>query len=89
MSLNLAALGMDYSDVRLSLRDTWTGQSIAPFHFVPLASGVKQSRQVRGFFTDIPEGQYTLLVTDSKGALKWLDVVRSRAGSMQVLSVRE
>jgi len=89
VSLNLAALGVDYSDVRLSLRDTWTGQSIAPFHFVPLAAGVKQSRQVRGFFTDIPEGQYTLLVTDSKGALKWLDVVRSRAGSLQVVSVRE
>jgi hypothetical protein len=89
LSLDLAGLEVDYSDLRLSLRDAWTGQSVAPFHFLPLAPGVKKARTLRGFFTDIPEGQFTLLVSDVKGALKWIDVVRSRAGALQLISTRE
>jgi hypothetical protein len=89
VSLDLAGLEVDYADLRLSLRDAWTGQSVAPFHFVPAPKGAKNPRQVRGFFTNIPEGQFTVLVTDKGGALRWLDVVRSRPGSLQVLSVRE
>lgn len=89
LSLDLAGLEVDYRDVRLSLRDTWTGQSIAPFHFLPQPPGVKQARTLRGFFTDIPAGQFTLVVSDSQGALKWIDVVRSRAGALQLISTRE
>ena len=89
VSLDLASLEVEYADVRLSLRDAWTGASVAPFHFLPLAPGVKKARTLRGFFADVPLGQFTLMVSDKRGALKWIDVVRSRAGSLQVVSVRE
>ena len=89
VSMNLAGLELDYTDVQLSLRDSWTGAAVSQFHFIPQPAGVKNPRLVRGFFSNIPQGQYTLLITDKKGALRWVDVVRSRPGSFQVLSIRE
>jgi hypothetical protein len=89
VSLDLTGIEVDYADLRLSLRDAWTGRSVAPFHFLPQPPGVKQARTLRGFFTDVPEGQFALVVVDKAGALKWIDVVRGRAGALQVVSVRE
>ncbi len=89
VSLNLAKLNLEYSDVRISLRDSWSGERVGDFSFVPPAEGTKNPRFVRGFFTNIPPGQYTLMVTDKSGAVKWLDIVRSRSGSFQILTAHD
>ncbi len=86
VSVDLAALNIEYSDARFSVRDAWTGRRIGEMFFVP-SKGQSNSRFVRFFVGDLPAGQHTLMLTDRSGALKWLDLVRSRPGMLQVLSI--
>lgn len=87
VNVNLAALGVDYKDLGLSLRDVWTGAKVAEFNFLP--SSAKNPRYLRGFFANIPQGQFSLVLSTRDGAIKWLDLVRSRAGQVQVLNIRD
>ncbi len=89
VSIQMAALGLDSQDLRLSLRDSWTGNVVSRFRNLPYSPEIQNSRYLRGFFSDLPEGQYSLVITDKNGSLKWLDVVRARKGSFQVLSIGE
>lgn len=89
VNINLSAIEAEYDNVKLNLRNVWTGESVGKFHFIPLPEGVRSPRYVRGFFANLPEGDYTLIVSSKDGALKWLDIVRSRANHVQVISVRD
>lgn len=88
VSVDLAALNLNYADVRFSVRDVWTGQRVGEHAYV-LPRQESNPRIVRFFVNDIPLGQHVLVISDSQGAIHWLDVVRSRPSMLQILSVGE
>ena len=87
VSVNLAALDLDYQDAALVLRDPWTGKKVADFQFVPQSG--KNPRYLRGFFTGLPEGEFVLTISSRTGEVKWIDNVTSQPDHMQVVTVRE
>ncbi len=88
VSVDLGSLGLDYADVRFAIRDTWTGQAIGQYSYVPSLSG-SNPRLVRFFVGNLPVGQHSFVISDKSGVIHWLDVVRSRPGALQVLSIGE
>jgi hypothetical protein len=90
VSINLAALGLDYRDVRIVAKD-FGGRSVGRFVMLPQKATGSQSnpKWVRGFLSDLPVGQFSLVVSNSQGAVKWLDIVRSQPAALQVLTVKE
>lgn len=89
VNLNVAALGLEYSDVKMALKNPWSGETVSKFQFIPLPQGVRSPKYIRGFFANLPLGDYTLVVSSKDGVLKWLDVVRSKSGEIHVVSIRD
>ena len=107
VSLNLASLGLNSAEVRISAKDVATGKSVGVFEMFPSApeaadeagmssseasaasSQPKNPKHLRGLLSQLPTGQFSLVVTNAQGAVKWLDVVRSTPGSFQVITVKE
>jgi hypothetical protein len=51
--------------------------------------GVKNPRFVRAVFGNLPVGEYSIVVANRVGAVKWIDLVRARKGEVQFLSFQE
>lgn len=80
--LDLDSLGMDFRDLRVSVRHPWTGQRAGQVRFVRPAAG---ARQVQVVVAGLPVGEHSLVVTDADGAVRWLDVIRTERGRFQVV----
>lgn len=87
LSVTPPALGLEYGDVRLSLRNVMTNDRVGDFRFLEPAKGQKRPNFLRGIFTGLPRGQYTLVVTNAAGEVMWLDLIRSYPRRFQVLDI--
>jgi hypothetical protein len=88
VSVDLAALNLNYSDVRFSVRDTWTGRRLGEFSYIPRLDSANP-RLVRFFVGNMPLGQHSLVISDAAGVVHWVDIIRSRPSALQVLSIAE
>lgn|GEM_PF-844499 len=86
ISIDPQALGRKSEELVVSVRDTWTGESVCKV--VPLkgAKSVKSTRYLRSACGANP-GQYALIIENKEGAMVWSDVVRIRPGDVQTVTV--
>jgi len=88
LSIDATALGRGTDELDVSLRDTWTGESVCEMHRINSSSSVKSSRFYRAA-CGAKNGQFALIVQSEDGALLWSDVVRIRKGTVQTVTVMD
>lgn len=88
LSVDTSALGYEASELNISVRDTWTGETVCDVMQLNPAKEIKASRFFRAV-CGAKSGQFALIVQSSDGALLWSDVVRIRAGTVQTVTVAE
>jgi len=88
LSIDTSALGRSSDEMEVSLRDTWSGESVCEIQRINAASTVKSSRFYRAACS-AENGQYALIVQSQEGALLWSDVVRIRKGTVQTVTIMD
>lgn len=76
--------GVDSSELRVAVRHLWTGLRVGQLAYLDRVRGVSETFAVVG---DLPTGDYSLVVSDSRGALLWTDIVRIIPGKAQLIVV--
>jgi hypothetical protein len=88
LSIDASALGRSTEELNVSVRDTWTGESVCEIHRINSDSSVKSSRFFRAV-CGARNGQFALIVQSDDGALLWSDIVRIRRGTVQTVTVMD
>jgi hypothetical protein len=88
LSIDASAMGRNTDELNVSVRDTWTGESVCEIHRINSSSSVKSSRFFRAA-CGAKNGQFALIVQSEDGALLWSDVVRIRQGTVQTVTVMD
>lgn len=70
----------------IGIHDTWSGQLRSSFFPIQNGTQPQSSRHVRGYFEALPPGHYTLLVTDTNGALKFIETIRISPKKIQIVT---
>jgi hypothetical protein len=89
VDIDLVSLGLSYPETRVAVRDAWTGGYVGKISYVAPQGGVASPRYLRVWVTDLPLGQQTLVVSGKSGALHALQILRSRPGDFQIVTVGE
>jgi hypothetical protein len=89
IDIDLVSLGLSYPETRVAVRDAWTGEYVGRISYVTPQVGVSSPRYLRVWVTDLPLGQHTLIVSGKSGALHALQILRSRPGDFQIVTVGE
>jgi hypothetical protein len=89
VNIDLQKMGLNYSDIKIKIVDNWTGESVGNIVFLQTSEGVKNPRFVRAVFGNLAVGDYSLVVANTAGAVKWIDVVRSRINGFQVINFQD